>query len=205
MDEFGEFPRHVLESLRQPLEDGVITVTRARQTTTYPARFMLVAAMNPCPCGLEGTEQRCACTPHAMEVYRRRVSGPLLDRIDMHVQVGRVETTQLLSDREALASAVVRARVEAARAFAKDRHEAYGVNSNAEIASGRLIRACALGEGVDGVLARAADKHRMSARAVHRVLRVARTIADLAGRDHLGRDDVFEALTYRFAHKEISE
>ncbi len=197
MDEFAEFPRHVLESLRQPLEDGVITITRARQTSTYPARFMLVAAMNPCPCGHQGTDKPCRCTPTMLELYRRRLSGPLLDRIDMHVAVGRVETTTLLDERDAMPSDRVRERVEGARAFAADRLVAVGVASNAEIASGKVVRTCSLGEGTSDVLARAADRHRMSARSIHRVIRVARTIADLDERESLAERDLDEALSYR--------
>jgi magnesium chelatase family protein len=203
MDEFGEFPRHVLESLRQPIEDGVIVITRAKQTTTYPARFMLVAAMNPCPCGR--TDGRCRCTPHSLNIYRQRLSGPLLDRIDMHVDVGRVETTTLLDERDAMPSACVRERVEAARAFAEERLRDVGARSNAEIPSGKILRACALGEGTSPLLAKAADTHRMSARSVHRVMRLARTIADLGARPRIGRDDVFEALTFRVRDKEEPE
>jgi magnesium chelatase family protein len=202
MDEFPEFPRHVLESLRQPLEDGIVTITRAKQTTTYPARFMLVAAMNPCPCG---DPDACKCTAHALKVYRQRLSGPLLDRIDIHFTVGRVDTTQLLDPRETMPSDVARKRVESARAFAEERHSALGVASNAEIPSGKVVHACALGEGVDAMLSRAADRSRISARSVHRILRVARTIADLECKDHVERSDVLEAITYRVRAKDEPE
>ncbi|MEX0875676.1 MAG: YifB family Mg chelatase-like AAA ATPase [Actinomycetota bacterium] len=197
MDEFPEFPRSVLEALRQPLEDGSVTVTRSRQTTRYPARFMLVAAMNPCPCGHLGTERPCVCPPHTIESYRRRLSGPLLDRIDLHIVVGRVEASNLLEETEDGQSAVVRLRVETAREIAGTRFEKWKVSCNAELPAGRLLRVCGLDEGTGGVLTKAANLHRLSARAVHRVLRLARTIADLEGRERVGREDVLEAVTYR--------
>ncbi len=202
MDEFPEFPRSVLEALRQPLEDGVVTITRARQTTTYPARFMLVAAMNPCPCGHRGTERPCRCPPRTLEIYRQRVSGPLLDRIDIHVSVGRVDASELLTEVDGSHSAEVRLRVEAGRAAGADRRRPWNATCNAEIPARWLLRVCALDEGSGVVLTRAANRYRLSARSVHRVLRVARTIADLDGREHVGRDDVLEAITYRLAERE---
>lgn len=202
MDEFPEFPRSVLEALRQPLEDGVVTITRARQTTTYPARFMLVAAMNPCPCGHRGTERPCRCAPRTLEIYRQRVSGPLLDRIDIHVSVGRVDATELLTEAAGERSTDVRARVEAARAAGAERRRHFGATCNAEIPARSLLRVCALDEGAGVVLTRAANRYRLSARSVHRVLRVARTIADLEGRERVGREEVLEAATYRLAERE---
>ena len=202
MDEFGEFPRSVLESLRQPLEDGFVTITRSRQTTTYPARFMLVAAMNPCPCGHRGTERPCKCPPRTYEIYRQRLSGPLLDRIDMHLAVGRVEASELLTEDEARMSEIVRQRVEAAREVASDRLARFRASCNAELPSGKLLRVCKLDEASGPVLIRAANRYRLSARSVHRILRVARTIADLEGRECVGRDDVLEAMTYRIVERE---
>jgi len=201
MDEFPEFPRSVLESLRQPLEDGFVTVTRSRQTTTYPARFMLVAAMNPCPCGHAGTERPCKCPPRTYEIYRQRLSGPLLDRIDMHVPVGRVETKKLLGEDDATRSSAVRQRVESARAFGRSRHELLHVTCNAEIPLGKLITLCALDEATAPILTKAANKYDLSARTVHRVLRLARTIADLDEKEAIAKDHVLEALTYRVVHK----
>ncbi|HYZ91433.1 MAG TPA: YifB family Mg chelatase-like AAA ATPase [Actinomycetota bacterium] len=202
MDEFPEFPRSVLEALRQPLEDGVVTITRARQTTTYPARFMLVAAMNPCPCGHLGTERPCRCPPRTLEIYRQRLSGPLLDRIDIHVTVGRVGASELLSEPQGTRSDEVRARVEAARSAGAGRRERFNAASNAEIPPAALLRVCALDDASASVLTRAADRYRLSARSVHRVLRVARTIADLDTRDCIRKDDVLEAITYRLAERE---
>lgn len=202
MDEFPEFPRSVLEALRQPLEDGVVTVTRARHTVTYPARFMLVAAMNPCPCGHRGTDKPCTCTPRSFEIYRQRLSGPLLDRIDMHVDVGRVEASELLRAEGGESSRVVRERVERARCFATERCGELGIAANAELPQLRLLEVCALDEGSGAVLERAGRRHRLSARSVHRVLRVARTIADLASSDRVLRDHVLEAITYRLADRD---
>jgi magnesium chelatase family protein len=197
MDEFPEFPRSVLESLRQPLEDGVVTVTRSKQSITYPARFTLVAAMNPCPCGHRGTEKPCVCPPRTLQIYTQRLSGPLMDRIDMHVHVGRVEASHLLAGGDGETSADVRARVERGRAHGASRCSGYGATCNAEIPSGQLLSACVLDEGSGAVLGRLAKRHRLSARSVHRVLRVARTIADLEGSEHVSRDHVLEATTYR--------
>jgi magnesium chelatase family protein len=201
LDELPEFPRSVLESLRQPLEDGFVTVTRSRQTTTYPARFMLVAAMNPCPCGHAGSERPCVCTPSALSTYRHRLSGPLLDRIDMHVAVGRVETKHLLMGSDASRSDVVRERVERARGFARDRHERHGVTCNAEIPLGKLVKLCALDEATAPILYKAANRFDLSARTVHRMMRLARTIADLDGRDAITKEHVLESLTYRVVAK----
>lgn len=197
MDEFPEFPRSVLESLRQPIEDGVVTVTRSRQSVTFPARFTLVAAMNPCPCGHRGTEKPCKCPPRTLEIYRQRLSGPLMDRIDMHVHVGRVEAKQLLSENDGECSADVRTRVEEGRDRASMRCGSLGVTCNAEIPSGQLLRICSLDERTGEVLSRIAKRHSLSARSVHRIVRVARTIADLEASARVAREHVLEAGTYR--------
>jgi magnesium chelatase family protein len=197
MDEFPEFPRSVLESLRQPLEDGLVTVTRSKHSTTFPARFMLVAAMNPCPCGHLGTEKPCRCPPRTLQIYRQRLSGPLLDRIDMHVHVGRVEARQLLSADDAESSADVRLRVEEARDRAATRCATFGATCNAEIPSGRLLQAAGMDEQSGYVLSRLAKRHALSGRSVHRVVRVARTIADLECSPSITREHVLEAATYR--------
>ncbi len=201
-DEFPEFPRAVLESLRQPLEDGFITVTRSRQTTTYPARFMLVAAMNPCACGHRGSDKPCKCPPRTYEIYRQRLSGPLLDRIDMHISVGRVETSQLLEDADGAVTPLVRARVEAAREFGDMRFRKHSVSCNAEIPQRVLLKVCAIDREASSVLTRTANRFCLSARSVHRVLRLSRTIADLDARAEITRDDVLEAVTYRIVERE---
>jgi magnesium chelatase family protein len=197
MDEFPEFPRSVLEALRQPLEDGVVTITRSRQTTIYPARFLLVAAMNPCACGYLGTETPCRCTPRSRELHHSRLSGPLLDRIDLHVQVTKVEADDLLSESHGETSGEVRARVEAARALGAARGATFRATCNAEIGPGSLLRACALDRKASSVLSRASRRHGLSARSVHRMVRVARTIADLDGAEVIGACHVLEAVTYR--------
>jgi magnesium chelatase family protein len=197
MDEFPEFPRAVLEALRQPLEDGSVTVTRARQTTTYPARFLLAAAMNPCPCGHKGTDLPCRCPPRTLDIYRQRLSGPLLDRIDLHVHVPRVHADELLSHGSEEPSHAVRSRVERARELGAERARPSGGTCNAELPPGSLLRLAGLDEGAGVLLAKAARQHRLSGRAIHRLLRVARTIADLEGSERSGRAHVLEALTYR--------
>jgi magnesium chelatase family protein len=153
--------------------------------------------MNPCPCGHRGTDKPCRCPPRTLEIYRQRLSGPLMDRIDMHVHVGRVEASNLLRSSEAEDSPDVRARVELARERASTRCSRLRVMCNAEIPSGRLLPSCELDNGSADVLMRLAHRHALSARSVHRVLRVARTIADLDGCDLVTRDHVLEAVTYR--------
>ena len=203
LDEFAEFPRSCLEALRQPIEDGRVTVSRSRQTVTYPARIMLVAAMNPCPCGHRDSDTPCRCTPYTLHAYRQRISGPLLDRIDLHVSVGRVESEDLLEEVTAERSDDVRDRVEAARTLAAERLREIGASCNAEIGPGRVLAFCGPDRRGARALERAARSWRLSARAIHRSLRVARTIADLAGRDGLCEDDVLEALTYRVPQGEV--
>jgi magnesium chelatase family protein len=197
MDEFAEFPRSVLESLRQPIEDGVVTVTRSKQSVTFPARFTLVAAMNPCPCGHRGTDKPCKCPPRTLEIYRQRLSGPLMDRIDMHVHVGRVEAKQLLTADDGECSADVRARVEKGRDRAAMRCASLGVTANGEIPSGHLLKVCGLDGRTGEILSRLAKRHALSARSVHRIVRVARTIADLECSPRVEREHVLEAATYR--------
>jgi magnesium chelatase family protein len=197
MDELPEFPRSCLESLRQPIEDGVVTVVRAKAAVTFPARFMLVAAMNPCPCGHAGSDVPCRCTPHARDAYRQRLSGPLLDRIDLHVRVPRVETDRLLGDDAGERSSVVRARVERARTEGAGRGRRWRARCNAELSPGVVRRACDLSDEASSALARASRRHRLSARAVHRLLRVARTIADLESAVRVEAEHVLEAVSYR--------
>ena len=199
LDELPEFERAVLEVLREPLESGRITISRAARQVDFPARFQLVAAMNPCPCGYSGDSGlgagRCRCTPDQIARYRGRLSGPLLDRIDLHVFVPRVEAATLTSAQppDAESSTVVRARVEAARA----RQLARAGKVNALLGTRDLERDAALDDASRALLLAAMNRLGLSARAYHRVLKVARTIADLAGVDAITVPQVAEALRYR--------
>lgn len=198
LDELPEFARDTLEVLRQPLEDGKITVSRVHATAVYPCRFMLVAAMNPCKCGYLGHPTReCTCTPSAVERYRQRISGPLLDRIDLHVEAQPVEYDQLAAEQGGESSAVVRARVVAARAVQQRRYAEMGVTCNAALPSGALRRFCRLTPAAEGLLRGAFERMGYSARAYDRILRVARTIADLEGSDSIEISHLSEALQYR--------
>jgi magnesium chelatase family protein len=199
LDELPEFRRNVLEVLRQPLEDGVVTLSRAAVSLTYPARFMLAAAMNPCPCGYFGCPTHsCSCGPLAIERYRSRISGPLLDRIDIHLEVPAVAYGDLVAAQSSDTSATIRARVEAARAVQRARFaDQPGIHANAHMSVRDLRRYCRLGEPVESILRQAVARLGLSARAYHRVLKIARTIADLAGAAELGPAHVSEAIQYR--------
>jgi magnesium chelatase family protein len=198
LDEFPEFSRHVLEHLRQPLEDGEVSVARAAASIRYPARFQLVAAMNPCPCGFATDPKRgCTCTPASLQRYTRRLSGPLLDRFDVILDVPNVEVQKLLEHRPSEASKDVRTRVEAAREQQLTRFHASSYLTNAEIPPAHVQTWCALNEEGKQLLLLAANKHHLSARAMSRVRKVARTIADLAGSDAIAPTHVAEALQFR--------
>lgn len=195
LDELPEFSRPCLEMLREPLESGQITLSRAKHKFTFPARFQLVAAMNPCPCGYLGDPQRhCRCSPEQVQRYRSRISGPLLDRIDLHVQVGRIPAGELLNPRyEGECSNVVQQRVISTRQRQLARQQC----ANAQLSSDALLRACALGLEEQGHLSAAADTLKLSGRALHRSLKVSRTIADLDGAESVSRAHISEALGYR--------
>ena len=199
LDELPEFRRNVLEVLRQPLEDGVVTLSRAAMSLTYPARFMLAAAMNPCPCGYSGDPTHsCNCGPLAIERYRSRISGPLLDRIDIHLEVPAVAYGDIVGEQSGETSAAIRARVEQARSVQRDRfRDRPGVHANAHMSTRDLRRHCRLSPPVEAMLRQAVGRLGLSARAYHRVLKIARTIADLAGAGELGTAHVSEAIQYR--------
>ncbi len=197
LDELLEFPRQVLEALRQPLEDGRVMIARAATAVAYPARFTLIAAMNPCPCGYHGDANRaCTCADHEILRYRSRLSGPLLDRIDLHLTLSPVPLRQLGADGAAESSAAIRGRVEEARAIQRARFAAdCSASCNAQ-ANGRSLLRELDREGRE-LLNAAADSLVLSARAYHRVVKVARTIADLAGEERIAIAHVAEALRFR--------
>jgi len=198
LDELPEFSREALEVLRQPIEDGCISVSRVHGTATYPCRFMLVAAMNPCKCGYYGSGVReCSCTPSAIERYRQRISGPLLDRIDLHVEARPVEYDALAAKTGGEPSADIRARVAAVRAIQAQRYKSLGFTCNAQLPSGMLRRYCPLAPAAEKLLRGAFERMGYSARAYDRILRVARTIADMNGVEQIGAAELMEALQYR--------
>ncbi|MEZ0471737.1 YifB family Mg chelatase-like AAA ATPase [Luteimonas salinilitoris] len=195
LDELPEWDRRALEVLREPLESGSVTISRAARQSEFQARFQLVAAMNPCPCGWAGdVSARCRCSPDAIQRYRARISGPLLDRIDLHVDVPRLPPAQLRPDApEGEPSAAILARVEAARAIQQRRTG----STNAGLDQAATLAVCRLREADQQLLERAIESLRLSARSMHRILRVARTIADLAGSTDIATPHLTEALGYR--------
>ena len=198
LDEFPEFHRDVLESLRQPLEDGIVTVSRARMSCTYPASFMLVAAMNPCPCGNRGSRTKpCTCTPVQIQRYARRISGPLLDRIDMFIEMNDVPFEDLSGKGTGEPSAAIRQRVMAARARQRERFGAESTQLNARMNNRQIEAYCALDGPCRLMMERAFQRMNLSARAYQRLRKVARTIADLDGSETIREKHLSEAIRYR--------
>ena len=195
LDEMPEYQRQTLESLRLPLEDGTVTVSRAKQSLDYPAKFMLVASMNPCPCGNFGSKtQQCRCTAAEIRRYVSRLSGPLLDRIDLQVEVDGISYEELRFSPPAESSADIKARVEKARALQRERYKGSGVHTNAQMTNAQMKKFCTLSPDCERILETAFKKLNMTARASTRVLKVARTIADLEGSAEIKVNHITEAV-----------
>ncbi len=198
LDELPEFSRVAMESLRQPLEDGKVTISRVNASIEYPCSFMLVAAMNPCPCGFFGHPTRsCTCSPQAVSKYLSRISGPLLDRIDLHIEVPPVEFDELSAKGKSESSAAMRQRVQAARDIQTRRFAGTGIYTNAQIPADRVKLDCPLTDAATALLKTAFEKMGLSARAYDRLLKVSRTIADLDGSEMIDLPHVAEAIQYR--------
>ena len=198
LDEFPEFDRRAKESLRQPLEDGKVTITRTSGSVTYPSNLMVVAAMNPCPCGYFGHPTRqCTCSDAAKKRYRDKTSGPLLDRIDIHIEVGAIDYEQLSGKADEEHSSEIRKRVNKARAIQLERFKGTGISCNAKMTPRATRQYCILDEDADKMLENSFDSLGLSARAYDKILRIARTIADLDGDEIIGVNHIAEALQYR--------
>ena len=198
LDELPEYKRSALEALRQPLEDGVITVSRASGTIAFPASFMLCASMNPCPCGNYGSSvKKCTCTPNDIRKYQARISGPLLDRIDIQVEVDNVKYDDLVSSEQEESSETVKRRADEARKIQRIRYEGSPVSSNSEMTEKELREYCKLTKEGEEILRSSFEKLKLSARARSRILKVARTIADLAFSEQIQPEHLFEAISYR--------
>ncbi len=198
LDELPEYKKHVIEVLRQPLEDRRVTIARAASTITYPARFMMVAAMNPCPCGfLTDPRHPCRCTFPQLHRYRAKISGPLMDRIDIHVEVPAVAYRDLAKEAAEEPSAAIRRRVIAARQIQEDRFSKTRIYANAQMSNRHLKKFCRIDAASAALLEAAVDRLGLSARAYSRILKIARTIADLAGQDNIDETHIAEAIQYR--------
>ena len=198
LDEFPEFGSRTLEVMRQPLEDKVVTISRSSGSLCFPANFMLVAAMNPCPCGYFGDPtHECTCSRGLIESYQKRISGPMMDRIDIHVEVPRVDYEKLSGNTLGEASAAIRTRVEGARRCQEERLRGTNLHANAEMGPAEVRRYCDLDEAGRGLIKAAMRQLNLTARAYHRILKLSRTIADLAGEERIGAAHIAEAIQYR--------
>lgn len=198
LDELPEFNKNTLEVLRGPLEDRVVTISRINATLSYPCNFMLVASMNPCPCGFYGSkEKECTCTPQAIQKYMGKISGPLLDRIDIQVEVTPVKYEKLQGDEKIETSAKIKERVDKARKIQQNRYKELEIHSNSQLTSTLIEKYCKLGEKEKQILKKAFDTLGLSARAHDRILKVARTIADLDEKENIEISHITEAIQYR--------
>lgn len=206
LDELPEFRRDSLEVLRQPLEDGNVTISRVNATLTYPCNIMLIASMNPCKCGYFGDSRRqCTCTPTQINRYRSRISGPLLDRIDIQVEVSNVDYEDLSSTENSETSAEIKKRVNKTSKLQLERYKDYNIYSNSQLDAGMLKKFCPLGEEENAILRAAFDNLGLSARAHSRILKVARTIADLEGSENIKSEHIAEAIQYRSLDRKYFE
>jgi len=204
LDEFPEFKRNVLDALRQPLEDGSVVISRVTHAIAFPSRFMLVAAMNPCPCGYYGDPRRaCICTGAQIHRYRSKLSGPLLDRIDIQIEVPPVTIRELSMETHEERSEAIRARVTSARQVQQERFKGRPVHANAQMPTRSIKKYCAVNDAARQLIERAVEKFGLSPRAYHRILKVARTIADLEGSAEIGESHVAEAIQYRVLDKRV--
>jgi magnesium chelatase family protein len=205
LDELPEFHRNVLEVLRQPLEDGTVTISRAAATVTFPSQFMLVSAMNPCPCGYFSDPRReCRCTQNQIQNYRNKISGPLLDRIDIHIEVPAVSLNELSSAPKGEKSDDIRQRVARGRTVQRERFKAHNrLHSNSAMGSKHIQKFCVIEDSAKEMLKHAIAQLNFSARAYDRILKVARTIADLAGSDIIRQDHIQEAIQYRVLDRQL--
>jgi magnesium chelatase family protein len=198
LDEFAEFPRHVLEMIRQPLEEGFVIVSRAKSTIRFPAQFMLVAAMNPCPCGYFGTDaRRCKCTPGQIERYLSKISGPLVDRIDIHIDVPPISFSKLRSKSGQLDSATMTRDVAGAKQLQSKRFGDGKIMNNARMTHKQVQKFCELDTASEMLLKHAMTEFGLSARAHDKICKVSRTIADLAGAENIQPEHIAEAISYR--------
>lgn len=198
LDEIPEFSRYVLESLRQPLEDHCVTVSRAKRATRFPAKFMLVASMNPCPCGyLTDTRRQCHCTPYQVQRYMGKISGPLLDRIDIHLEVPALKPLELMQQHTAENSSGIKIRTVAARTIQQQRFKNEGIFANAQMSQKQIKQFCFLNQESQELLKTAIEELKLSARAHDKILKVSRTIADIEGKDEILPQHIAEAIGYR--------
>ena len=198
LDEIPEFKKNTLEVLRGPLEDGCVTISRVSSTLTYPSNFMLIASMNPCPCGYYGTdENKCHCSEQAVSRYIGRISGPLLDRIDLHIEVKPVEYKKMSSDETPETSEKIRSRVNKARKIQLERYKNLNIYSNSELTPSLIEKFCIIDNSSKEILGKAFEKLGLSGRAYSRILKVSRTIADLEGEENIKKEHILEAIQYR--------
>ena len=208
LDEFNEFPRSVLEAMRQPLEDGRLTIARAKERVEYPARFMLLASANPCPCGfLNHPKKRCICSLHQIKKYQKRVSGPILDRIDLHIDVPPVDLRELSENQQISEflepSEKIRQKVMGARKIQRQRFSGEPIFTNAEMKNPHIKKYCQLKKEGEQILQQASQKFQLSARSYLKIIKIARTIADLEGKENIETSHIAEALQYRSKTEEI--